>query len=70
MKTVEKRVRVIPYEIHLICECGAEMQYTGMILTVYPPRYVHRCPSCGEKDDKPTQQYPYVIYEEPVDTAR
>lgn len=47
MKTVAKESRL--YTIYAYCDCGGELEYTGLALTVDPMIYEHKCPKCGNK---------------------
>lgn len=57
-----KEVKV--YMDRLYCDvCDEEMEFTGMVLTSYPPQYPHSCPKCGHRITT-TEQYPKVRYEQ------
>ena len=57
-----KEVKV--YMDRLYCDkCGEEMEFTGMVLTSYPPRYPHSCPKCGHRETL-KDKYPKVRYEQ------
>lgn len=60
--TSERMVEVKPFQVNLICSCGGVMRPTGQVLTVYPPRYPHRCQECESVTDDPTAAYPYITY--------
>lgn len=62
--SVIKSKEVKVYQDRLYCdECGEEMEFTGMCLTSYPPKYPHMCPKC-EKRVIMTEIYPIIRYEE------
>lgn len=58
----EKRVPVQAIRVHLICECGTEMQATGTARLTAPPTYLHRCPACDNRNAT-RAVYPYIDYE-------
>ncbi len=51
------------YIVRRMCKCGGEMLPTGLVLTVFPPRYPHRCQVCDAMDDAPLRAYPYIDYD-------
>lgn len=58
-----KKREVRTYKVELICdECGVPMEFTGMMLTSYPPQYPHKCPKCG-KHETVFECYPKIEYE-------
>lgn len=56
-----KEVRVFMDE--LICDnCGAKMEFSGIVLTSAPPMFEHICPKCGKRVN-PREKYPLIRYE-------
>lgn len=51
-----------PIRVRRICECGDEMLHTGEVLTMNPPRYVHKCAGCGELESL-DGSYPHIAWE-------
>lgn len=31
------------------CDCGAELEYEGIVLTSYPPQYPYTCTRCHKR---------------------
>lgn len=67
-----KKVKIQPYEEHLICEkCGGEMKVPPRdpmkpeisLLVIGPKMYYHVCENCGNTETVDTQ-YPRIVYEE------
>ena len=57
------REPVTPRLVTLWCdECGGKMRPTGRVLDSMPPKYVHRCESCGTETNE-DDQYPMIDYE-------
>jgi hypothetical protein len=61
-KTVEKKVQ--PIRVKLMCDCGCEMEYTGMMLSTVPLQYLHKCPKCGHQEAFVNKIYPYIDFKE------
>ena len=48
----------------LLCDkCGATMQFEGIMLTDYPPTYLHICPECHNKEISKKSDYPTYYLE-------
>ncbi len=50
----QRRVSVRPVKVFEVCPvpgCGMDLEYTGVALTVFPPKYKHECPRCHERVD-------------------
>lgn len=61
--TTERRIPVKTYIVRLFCDCGGEMEPTGVALTSHPPRYPHRCTVCGTETSHHTRTFPFVNYD-------
>lgn len=61
----DKKVKVIPYMVYKMCDCGGEyqMNINATSLMSYQPKYVHICNKCGSKTSF-NETYPRVEYEE------
>lgn len=58
------RRKVETYKIRMFCdECYGEMKQTGLVFPTNPPKYEHRCESCGLINVFDVY-YPYFEYEE------
>lgn len=58
IETEEVRV----FKDTLICDyCGTEMEFSGLVLTLCPPKFEHICPKCGKKVN-PREKYPLIRY--------
>ena len=68
---IEKKIKLVPYEIHMFCECGGEFiqapSLSGDAKMFFgfpnvPQKFKHTCNKCGaiELFDK---EYPEIIYE-------
>lgn len=57
-----KKVKIQPYRIHKLCECGGEYEFSGEVLTIHPPKYVHYCEDCGDRVSF-LFKYPKIKYE-------
>ena len=43
----ERLIEVKVYRVEYLCDkCGEVMQWSGMTLTLNPPKYPHRCYAC------------------------
>jgi predicted RNA-binding Zn-ribbon protein involved in translation (DUF1610 family) len=62
----EREYEVTPIGVDYTCDkCGAGvMENTGQALLSNPPKYVHRCNSCGHEDSFPVV-YPAVRFQRP-----
>lgn len=63
MISKEQKIKVVPFMIRLFCNCGGKMIPEGIVLTVYPPLYPHKCERCGLTENT-HNRYPYMSYEE------
>lgn len=69
---VEKKFKVVPYEIHMFCDCGGEFvedssMAAGIAKNFFgfptiPQKYKHTCNKCGYVELFDTI-YPKIIYE-------
>jgi transposase-like protein len=58
-----KEVEVKVFEERLYCDkCGAEMEYSGLILCSDPLQYPYKCPSCGWSTTTLDIKYPNISY--------
>lgn len=60
MQTIRREVRT--YQVILLCDCGAQMELTGVALMTHPAKYEHKCPKCGKREDL-LESYPRIEYE-------
>jgi len=63
---MEQEKKVESYTVRYICdddECNGIVVFSGVVLTMYPPLYVHKCENCG-KSYNLRNQYPYMTYKE------
>ena len=58
-----KDVQVVPFYQKAYCDCGEELEFTGMTLTSNPPQYPHKCPKC-KKEYKLKHVYPVLMWKE------
>lgn len=58
-----QRVEVVPYAVKYYCDCGAEMESTGVMLMSDPPKFVHKCISCNTTASL-KERYPLIRWEE------
>lgn len=58
---IEKKIKVVPFEVHQYCECGGEFIPTGLVLTSYPPQYPHACNKCDKRETF-KKSYPTIEY--------
>ena len=58
---IEKKIKVIPVEVHQYCECGGEFIPTGFVYTTYPPKYPHECNKCNKRETF-EKSYPTIEY--------
>ena len=61
---LEKKVE--PVQVHLICDCGKEMDYTNMSFASIPPKHIHHCAHCGAEELTPLC-YPHIRHKVPGD---
>lgn len=54
--------RVVPVQVHLACDCGGQMVFTGSVFTMNPALYEHICKAC-DKRQKENRSYPFIRYE-------
>lgn len=57
----EQTYELKPVGVRYVCDkCGeGEMQRNGIVLTAYPPRYMHACSKCGHRQAF-TEVYPSI----------
>ena len=60
MASTEMHLLVDVYAVKRQCDCGGEMESTGLMLSVDPPLYPHRCSECNATENF-KQAYPYQI---------
>lgn len=58
---IEKKIKVVPFEIHQYCECGGEFIPTGLVYTSYPQKYPHECNKCKKREIF-EKSYPTIEY--------
>ena len=59
----ETVTKVEPAIITYLCdECGTEVEFTGNVYPVDPPKYQYDCPDCGETY-RLEREYPVIVYE-------
>ena len=61
-KIIEKKL--VPVKRVLVCECGTEMEHTGMVYMSNPVQYPHKCPNCGYEETIVGKSYPCIEFEE------
>jgi hypothetical protein len=63
MATTERKVH--PVSVDYICDvCGkGYMRYSGVMLTVNPPLYPHKCDKCGQGMNL-SEVYPHITYKD------
>lgn len=61
--TLETAKRIYPYRIERKCgeTCDGHMRPVGMMLTIDPPLFPHRCNKCGRQENFQTN-YPHIEY--------
>ncbi len=62
MGKIEVKLEAVPKLVDWECECGGEMEFTGVALLSSPTQYQHRCLECG-KEMNLLHTYPYVEVE-------
>lgn len=65
MPEVEHRAEAVA--VSWACDCGGQMKATGIMLTVDPPLYPHKCTLCGAVENL-DERYPtirWLIDDEP-----
>ena len=56
----EKKIELRMFKVHLICDCGNEMNHAP---ECYPTEFVYNCKFCGARETA-KKEYPYVHTEE------
>ena len=56
-----KRRKAVTYVERMYCDCGGEMEPTGMVLDSMPPWYSHACKDCGFMHDIQGKSYPQTF---------
>lgn len=55
-------MEVKPFIVYALCDfCGDELHSTGSVLCSMPPKYPHKCNSCGNEENL-DKNFPTIEY--------